>query len=103
MMYNSLNVAACPFGADYPAGAQADAAGPLATDIEGRPLTAPVVAGRSSLGGADAPVPAAGFNALATAATGAASEAVAPGEVRGDAGQRYLMIQLWEERNGKKA
>lgn len=86
-MYNLPDAPQRPFSADYPSGAPADATGRLATDIEGRPLTADFIAGRSRLGGKDETVTGTGLNALATAATGEAPAAVAPGQIRGDAGR----------------
>jgi hypothetical protein len=42
-----------PFSADYPKGAATDDEGNLLFDMEGRPLTAPLIAGRRKLNGRD--------------------------------------------------
>jgi hypothetical protein len=66
-----------PFAADYPSGAPADAAGRLAVDIEGRPLTARWVVGRNVVGGEDQALSPAEYDAATQAATGAVPEALA--------------------------
>jgi len=76
------------FTEDYRAGVPpTDATGRLTTDIEGRPLNAQFITGRRVVGGVDEAVAPAQFDALAEAAIGAKPEAVAPGEIRGDAGR----------------
>lgn len=59
-----------PFAADYPAGAKADSAGRLLTDIEGRPLVAERVVGRRVLGATDEALPPTEFDSLATKTVG---------------------------------
>jgi hypothetical protein len=54
-----------PFSADYPSGSQGDGV-PLTQDIEGRPLTAPRVAGRRVTNGADEAIKPKEYNALST-------------------------------------
>ncbi len=75
-----------PFEADYPKGAQADATGRLTHDIEGRPLTAERVVGRSMVGGDDVALPQAELDALATSLTGRRPENVTSREIQGNAG-----------------
>jgi hypothetical protein len=58
-----------PFTTDFPVGGPSSGA-PLARDIEGRPLTAPYVAGRRVAGGEDDVVQQSNFNALTQATTG---------------------------------
>jgi hypothetical protein len=77
-MFNPPDKPLRPFEADYPNGAPVNAEGRLAVDIEGRPLTAPHVAGRRVLGGADEAIPSTEFNALAKETTGRDLEAVPP-------------------------
>jgi hypothetical protein len=51
--YNFPSKSPRPFAAGYPNGASTDVSGRLLKDIDGRPLTAPFIAGRRSLGGGD--------------------------------------------------
>lgn len=74
------------FEADYPAGAPADAAGRLAADIEGRPLTADYIAGRRMVGGRDESLSPAEIRSVGETGTGGVVEAVAPSQIRGAAG-----------------
>src|SRR5438105_912497 len=85
-MYNPAAKPLRPFEADYPAGAQADAAGRLATDIEGRPLAADTVVGRSALGGRDQALAPAEIDALGKALTGNNPVGVAAREIQKNAG-----------------
>lgn len=76
-----------PFEADYPNGAQADAAGRLTQDIEGRPLTARHVVGRSVVGEPDQPL---GFDGHVSAGTHLTREGikqVIPSDIGGNAGR----------------
>lgn len=59
-----------PFAADYPNGAQVDEAGRLLHDIEGRPLTAPIVAGRTHSGAGDLAVSPSDVRSIGEAITG---------------------------------
>lgn len=60
-----------PFEVDYPAGARTDDAGNLTHDIDGNPLqVGGRIVGRRVAGGADEALPAAEFDAIATATTG---------------------------------
>jgi hypothetical protein len=85
-LYNPPVKSARPFAADYPTGAQSDAAGNLATDIEGRPLTAPVIAGRRMVGQPDVAVSPQELDAVATAGLGRQPASVAASQIRGNAG-----------------
>ena len=64
-----------PFTADYPAGAAADGAGKLTTDIDGRPLGARYVVGRGVVGGKDETIPIQELESLGTAVTGRTPQA----------------------------
>jgi len=85
--------------ADYPKGVKADATGRLTHDIEGRPLTAERVVGRSVVGGDDVALPQAELNPLAESLTGRRPKSVAPREISGDAG-RY--VEGWDPVTGAK-
>ena len=78
MIYNPPPKPLRPFEADYPHGAPADATGRLTQDIEGRPLTARYIVGRSAAGAQDQAFAPAGFDDLARATTGHAAEAIPP-------------------------
>ena len=78
MIYNPPPKPLRPFEADYPHGAPADATGRLTQDIEGRPLTARYIVGRSAAGAQDQAFPPEGFDDLARATTGHAAEAIPP-------------------------
>ena len=69
-MYNPPVIPPRPFEADYPNGAPTDEQGNLASDIEGRPLTAPYIAGRRVAGGPDQAVAGPDLDAITKAATG---------------------------------
>lgn len=86
------------FEADYPNGAPADASGRLTHDIEGRPLGARHVAGRTHAGGGDAGIPEGAYVSLAEGATGGSPQAVAGRALGGDAGQ-YVVTR--DRRSGK--
>jgi hypothetical protein len=76
---------------DYPQGASADATGQLTHDIEGRPLTAPLVAGRTTLGGVDETVGTmAQLDALAAQGTGQAAAYRPAREMAGDFGRTLI-------------
>lgn len=86
-MYNPPVKSPRPFGADYPAGAPADAAGKLTADIEGRPLRARWVVGRHVVGGDDQALAPSQYDAISTGLLGGSPKAVAAGELpRGAAG-----------------
>ncbi|MFO1057891.1 MAG: hypothetical protein U1E53_13095 [Dongiaceae bacterium] len=75
------------FAADYPAGAQADAAGNLAHTIDGDPIVARWVVGRQVAGQPDVPFPQAELDALTEAGTGRRAALVPSRETGGDAGR----------------
>ena len=85
-MYNPPAKPPRPFGADYPQGAAADAAGRLTRDIEGRPLGAEHVVGRAALGGDDQAIAPAQLDEVAKALTGNYPVGVAAREIKGNAG-----------------
>ena len=64
-----------------------DAAGRLTADIEGRPLAAPIIAGRRVLEAPDSALTSAELDAAAEGITGRIPEALSTRELRGDAGQ----------------
>jgi hypothetical protein len=68
-----------PFTADYPNGAETDAAGNLLRTIDGADIRARFVVGRRVAEGADEALPPAQFDAIAEASTGRVTETVAPG------------------------
>lgn len=80
-IYNPPVKEARDFALDYPAGAPVGEGGKLASDIDGRPLTAQFIAGRTHFGQPDAPVGADAYDSIAQAATGRGIEAVAPGAI----------------------
>ncbi|TXL80461.1 ImmA/IrrE family metallo-endopeptidase [Vineibacter terrae] len=88
-----------PFEADYPKRANADAAGRLTHDIEGRPLTAERVVGRRMVGGDEVALPQAGLESLAEAVTGQGPASVAPRQIGGDAGRYY---EKWDRVTGDR-
>lgn len=51
--YNAPELPQRPFEQDYPNAPKNHNRGPLTTDIDGRPLTAPIIVGRTHQGGAD--------------------------------------------------
>ncbi|WNJ88460.1 hypothetical protein [Bosea sp. 685] len=59
-----------PFAADYPAGAPADARGKLTHTIDGDPITARYVVGRTEGGGGDVALPGEALDEIAKAGTG---------------------------------
>lgn len=69
-IYNPPIKSPRPFEADYPSGASSDVAGRLTKDIDGRDLTAGVVVGRRTLGGADEALTPAQLDAAAKATLG---------------------------------
>ena len=82
------------FALDYPRGGVADETGKLKFDIEGRPLTAPLIVGRRTIGGPDVGLLPNEYEPLATAITGRPPKLVARREIGGDAG-RY---EVWRDR-----
>jgi hypothetical protein len=86
-IYNPPMKSARSFAADYPMGALADDAGKLTHSIDGTPLTARYIAGRSEVGGVDRAIPASAFDEIATAGTGAGISRVAQGSLGGDLGR----------------
>jgi len=90
---------ALPFEADYPKGVKADATGRLTHDIEGRPLTAERVVGRSMVGGDDVALPPAELVPLGTSLTGRRPQSVSPRVLRGKAG-RYS--ERWDPVTGNR-
>lgn len=66
--YNPADLPQMPFTRDYPSGASADEQGRLTQDVKGKPLTAPYIAGRRSVGGPDEAVT--DFGAIGKATTG---------------------------------
>jgi hypothetical protein len=75
------------FNADYPHGAPADATGRLTHDIEGRPLGARYVAGRTMVGGTEQAIPPTEFDALAAAITGHYPKAAPKSQLGAEAGR----------------
>jgi len=90
MIYNPPPKPPRPFEADYPHGAPADASGRLTQDIEGRPLTAKYIVGRSAAGAEDQAFAPGEFDALAKATTGHAAEAIPPHQT--DFGRTVLSL-----------
>jgi hypothetical protein len=86
-----------PFEADYPAGAPTDATGRLRFDIDGRPLVAETVVGRTMAGAPDEALTPAGAFALGEATTGEQPEAVAARAIGGDAGR---LVTTTDRRSG---
>ena len=82
-LYNPPSKALRPFDADYPSGAPVDASGNLTHDIEGRPLVARFVAGRTSSGGPDQAIAPAQFDALSEGAIGSLPTPAARSKVPG--------------------
>lgn len=68
-----------PFEADYPAGAVADDAGKLVSDIDGRELSARYVVGRRDVSGPDVALPPEALDEITKARTGAPIRYSAPG------------------------
>ena len=86
-LYNAPWKTPRPFADDYKDGAASDATGRLTTDIDGRPLVASFIAGRTTMGGPDQAITPAQFNALSEAAIGSRPEEF-PAETMGrDAGR----------------
>lgn len=87
-----------PFEADYrpgdprheAAGGIADESGRLRLDMDGRPLTARYVAGRTVVGGGDTGLSAEAYDEIGKAGTGGRPKAVAKSAIAGDAG-RYVV------------
>lgn len=68
-----------PFDADYPYGAEADGTGALTRDIEGRPLSAPTIAGRTHHARGDAVLGSPEVESIGAQGTGQAVARVARG------------------------
>jgi hypothetical protein len=83
MLYNPPVKPPRPFEADYPAGADADDAGNLLFDIEGRPLVAERVVGRQVVGGGEVPLPPREYDALAEATIGSRPQTIAARQMPG--------------------
>lgn len=75
-----------PFQEDFPSGAQHEGSGIITRDPEGRPLTAPFVAGRNVVGGANQPIPEARYDTITARLLGKAAENVPPGKNPGSVG-----------------
>jgi hypothetical protein len=75
-MYNPPVKPPRPFEADYPFGAPSDVAGNLSRDIDGRNLTARIVVGRRTVGGADEALTPAQLDAAGTAIVGKVPESL---------------------------
>lgn len=86
-MYPPPNRDPRPFEADYRRGARADDAGRLTHDIDGNPLTARYVAGRTVVGGGDEAIPETELDALSEAIFGSRISPVARREIGGDSGR----------------
>ncbi|GLQ53763.1 hypothetical protein GCM10010862_10220 [Devosia nitrariae] len=97
-IYDPLSVSQRPFEADYPFGAQANEAGRLAVDIEGRPLSPDAhLVGREITGGSDRPLPTEAMASVAQRSAGASIETVAPRALGGDAGR---LVKTTDRRSG---
>jgi hypothetical protein len=92
LVYNPPTKPPRPFSADYPTGAPADAAGRLLKDIEGRPLTAERVVGRTMVGGDEKALPTTldTLNPLAEALTGRVPENWPAREMGQDLGRTFV-------------
>jgi hypothetical protein len=90
LLYNPPAKPPRPFGADYPTGAPADAAGRLLKDIEGRPLAAEHVVGRRMVGGHEEAFPPTQLNPLAEALTGRRVKVSPASEMGQDFGRTYV-------------
>jgi hypothetical protein len=75
-MYNPPDMPPRPLAADYPAGARTDETGRLLDDIEGRPLVAGRIVGRTKIEGAEQALPATELDALGAAMLGKAAKRV---------------------------
>lgn len=89
-LYNPPTEPQRPFEADYPHGAHADEAGRLLHDIEGRPLTADYVVGRTHVGRGDTGIPTDAYDALSTATTGRSPQAWPQSQLGRDVGRLNL-------------
>lgn len=87
-MYNPPNRPQRAFDKDYPdVTGRHDAEGRLTHDIDGNPLTARYVAGRTVVGGGDEAIPKTELDTLSEAIFGSRISPVARREIRGDSGQ----------------
>lgn len=75
-----------PFQEDFPSGAQHEGSGIITRDPEGRPLTAPFVAGRNVVGGANQAIPESRYDAVSKGLLGKAAQNVPPGKNPGSVG-----------------
>lgn len=82
-----------PFEADYPNGAPHEGTGIITRDIEGRPLTAPFVAGRNTVGGADRPISPAHYDAITKGLLGEAAQEIPQGSRPGNVGNTLFDTQ----------
>lgn len=91
LLYNPPTKPQRPFEADYPDGNSdlSPAAGGslLRRDMDGRPLTAGTVVGRTMVGGGDMPLPQGQIDQLAESLVGSRPQAVSQRELRGDSGR----------------
>lgn len=85
-LYDPPRVPQRPFEADYPRGANADAAGRLTHDIDGVPLSAAYVAGRRTAGGGDVGLSPAEVDGVLRE-LGVGVKQVPPSSIAGDAGR----------------
>jgi hypothetical protein len=96
-IYNPPSKPPRPFEADYPAGAPTDATGRLLFDIDGRPLVAETVVGRTMAGAPDEALTPEGAFSLGEATTGKQPEAVATRAIGGDAAR---LVTTTDRRSG---
>jgi hypothetical protein len=85
-LYNPPSVERRPFSQDYRGIARDDGTGRFTHDIEGRPLVAGRIVGRSMVGGADEALSPTELSAVATQITGNEPEAVASRQIGGNVG-----------------
>ena len=81
------------FDLDYPKGAPTDAAGKLTHTIDGDPITAKYVVGRTAAGGADVALPREALDEIAKALTGSGIHSASPGEIGGGRVGRYAVTR----------
>jgi hypothetical protein len=82
-----------PFELDYPHGAPTDEAGRLTHDIEGRPLVAERIAGRTRLGGPDEALSPAGVQSVGKGSVGARYTPVSARDIGRDAGRLVISTE----------
>lgn len=96
-IYNPPMKSPRPFEADYPGGAVADDAGKLQFDIEGRPLSARYVAGRTLVGEGDEAISPAWYDSIAAGSSGASISPASARALGGDAGH---LVKTTDRRSG---